>query len=895
MNFDKALKPMNIPIQNAPQQMLIDRSKLYLPEQLENVNNLLKAAQGDVTFWGTRCIKKGESGAFVSLDDLAQWVVNSSQYAAAHCNDVSLKQRIAGVDLVKHVRQLLQQSDRQIQHANVVTRLFVCVRKKITRSHTPISHIVNGVASQEFRSFTAEKFLETFQGKFDQNDSHPCSETRLRSPSRIVATREAIEEPSELLRKMPPEIIGLMFSGVDDSLANTSKACTKFHAIAKAQLIFEFKALVREIIAKAQGLQLACLQKTTPQIDVQHVESSVSLTSSLSFTDFEAQIPSCFEKLSFQETKNAIRVLFLKLALRTKVFGDNALKLTPEHHHLSSYLTHTLRTLWNDTFHGIFENNFPIFFCLPKPGQGEGVCLGLLSRGDITEALRTDTVDDVPELLGAYRTYLLAHGRIDETIGLRAGKFLHHSMDSFLYELNELVSCYFMKGEFNEQKLIAVRKAIDRMDEDAGRPAALAFLIQNLLTKKKWKEVLQTCLALKDESIRTRAINRLQYRLLLANRPQETAEIVKLYSDKQMQLREIRVVLNGYLALGKIQEATQFATVFSDQIEIMCEISKLFFDRGFITQARDFVSKMSDSDSKNDAHIYTSKEGSDPTPVDQNDEFRKESLLTIFFVNMDGHPLRHQCSDIIFNAIFGKRSQAVILAKELPHNGLADTFLETLSLLLASIGEVDEALQIIKTIASENSRASTLLKMICYHPDFLKNVGGFQKIVDEISSVSNTIHISHELHLVGVFLRTAIHFGHAAEVVKVIQDIPYHWLLGDEIIPALLVHRQDLVTTELFLNFQFHGDMFYQILYPLFFAGEIDKAVQICEQYVQTKQLEGYMGRFYETCIDFLLTRNELKKAMELIERCPEENRNQLKKRFKFKFDPDSSTSSRQN
>jgi hypothetical protein len=894
MHFDKMLDPMNILIKNDPYNHNRADSRSYDPEQLESVNNLLKGAQGDVTFWGTRCIKKAGFTGTSSLDVLVQRVSVTSVGALIH-GYWSLERRIAGLNIIERVKQLLQQSDRQIQQANVVTRLLVWVRNKFGHSHTRISrYIVDGVASQDLRTFIPRNFLETFQGKFDENGSHSCCEQRLKSWDRIVATQKSIVETFEIFRKIPPEVIGLILSKVDGSLTNTSEACKKFNASANAQLAFECKALVREIIANAKTLQLVLNQQKASQQSFQSAEGSVALVSSPSFTDFEVQIPSRFKTMSFQEAKNTIRVVFLKLALRMKVLGYDALKLFLQPDHQSSYLSKSLCFLWNDTLQNVVGRRLEFL------GEGAGVCVGLLSQGDLTTARTNDIFSKVPEILGAYRTYLLAHDQEEAACVVR-NKHQYLSEDvAFFQQISigalcaqeacELIHCFFMRGDFTEQKFITARKAIDQMDENAGRSEALLFLVENLLVNKKWKEALQTCGALKDESLRTTLMNKMQCLLLFENKPQEAAEIIKLYSDKNIQLREISFVINGYLILGKIQEAIKFATFFSEHPEITSTISKLLFDQGFGSQAQDLVSKMTDSDVKKEAHAYTSKEGSDPVPIDQDDVLQRiESVFTGFKPIFD-NSFSQQCSSVILNAFFGERAKAISLVKELPNKDFAsDKFFRMFSSVLARAGEIEDALQINKMISDASVRLDNVLEIVNMCPGCLKKAGGMQKIVGELSRG-----IRPSPQLLEVFFTHAVHFGYAAEVVKIIQNLQYTEELGDSVIPALLVHRPDLVTPELCVKLVRKLGTLSQIVSSLLLLGNINKAMQIAEHCIL---FFGYsedckLG-LYLTVIDFLLTTHDLKKAIELAEKSPPWIRRDLEKRFHIKFGPDKPVSRR--
>jgi hypothetical protein len=196
MSIDMVLAPQNVPGQSVPGQMSrpVDNSTLYLPTQLEKVNELLESVQGDVTFWGTRRIKKDGYTGTLLLDVLAQWVVNASRYAAEQCDALVPEQKIAGANLADRLRQLYEQSDRQIQQASLLTRIFVWIRERISSNpYAPVSCILDGRTSQDFRSYSKEQFLATFKGELDGEASHPCSDGRFGPPLRIVAKREAIQ------------------------------------------------------------------------------------------------------------------------------------------------------------------------------------------------------------------------------------------------------------------------------------------------------------------------------------------------------------------------------------------------------------------------------------------------------------------------------------------------------------------------------------------------------------------------------------------------------------------------------------------------------------------------------------------------------------------------------
>ena len=118
-------------------------NSLDFNSQLKAVSELLDQAQIETTFWGGRIVTDKRFTGSVGLDELANRVVKAGDYCIDALGNISLEQRVAGLDVVDKLKRLYLLSDKEIQNSSLLTRLLNWIREFSFISYTTRYKIEN--------------------------------------------------------------------------------------------------------------------------------------------------------------------------------------------------------------------------------------------------------------------------------------------------------------------------------------------------------------------------------------------------------------------------------------------------------------------------------------------------------------------------------------------------------------------------------------------------------------------------------------------------------------------------------------------------------------------------------------------------------------------------------
>jgi hypothetical protein len=171
-------------------------NSLNFSTNLEVVKNLIDKAEAKTTFWGSRVIKVAGYTGSIYLDDLAKKIIDAGRQRC-EADDLQPAERVAGIDIVKKLRNFYEVTDTQIRNSNFFTRFLNWLREFSFDPYTIRFYIekIGGTAEDNFRGYSDAKFLQQFGGAFDAQHEHPASDgwfavTGL--PSRTLAREESI-------------------------------------------------------------------------------------------------------------------------------------------------------------------------------------------------------------------------------------------------------------------------------------------------------------------------------------------------------------------------------------------------------------------------------------------------------------------------------------------------------------------------------------------------------------------------------------------------------------------------------------------------------------------------------------------------------------------------------
>lgn len=155
-------------------------NSLNFSTQLEVVKNLLdsNAAHATTTFWGSRVVEVNGYTGSVYVDDIAKKILLASR-ERCDADDLTLAERISGVEIVNKLQQFYHDTDTEIQNASPITKFFNWIREFSINpcEYTVRPHIMDTdnclieTAGRNFRAYSRAKFLQQF-GTFE----HPAFE-----------------------------------------------------------------------------------------------------------------------------------------------------------------------------------------------------------------------------------------------------------------------------------------------------------------------------------------------------------------------------------------------------------------------------------------------------------------------------------------------------------------------------------------------------------------------------------------------------------------------------------------------------------------------------------------------------------------------------------------------
>jgi hypothetical protein len=170
-------------------------NKPVFSHQLKAVRDVLKGAKVDITFWGERVIKIKGMKCSVSLEGASKKTVRAATQRSKS-DDLKLAERIAGMDLVKTLKNFYRVTDKQISRLNFFTRSLVWIREFSLLPYTTRFFIEDRTESK-FRAYSKAKFIRQFGGSFDPTYNHPASDGLFGPPLRIIA-RESVVRAQQL-------------------------------------------------------------------------------------------------------------------------------------------------------------------------------------------------------------------------------------------------------------------------------------------------------------------------------------------------------------------------------------------------------------------------------------------------------------------------------------------------------------------------------------------------------------------------------------------------------------------------------------------------------------------------------------------------------------------------
>jgi len=168
-------------------------NSLHIANELPAVLQLLLISKGSVSFWGKRIITvDGYKGSF-PLHALARKVLHAG-YERCESDDLTIQERIAGIQVMHRLRNFYQVTDHQIRQANWLTRLLNVIREFSFFPYTPRFHTEDGLMESYFRGYSEDKFVQDFGGtkRGGLNDEYENSDGSFAPPLRILARETAI-------------------------------------------------------------------------------------------------------------------------------------------------------------------------------------------------------------------------------------------------------------------------------------------------------------------------------------------------------------------------------------------------------------------------------------------------------------------------------------------------------------------------------------------------------------------------------------------------------------------------------------------------------------------------------------------------------------------------------
>lgn len=163
--------------------------------QLQDVNTLLYTAETKITFWGGRVLESPHYTGSVSLDEIARRTLQAA-CQRSESDDLTMEERVAGIEIVAKLRSFYRVSDTQICNSNFLTRLFNFIREFTFNPYTLRFYAQDGLTESYFRGFSREKYKQEFGGESQPNalEAYPYSDCTFGPPFRIVVKEQVLRE-----------------------------------------------------------------------------------------------------------------------------------------------------------------------------------------------------------------------------------------------------------------------------------------------------------------------------------------------------------------------------------------------------------------------------------------------------------------------------------------------------------------------------------------------------------------------------------------------------------------------------------------------------------------------------------------------------------------------------
>jgi hypothetical protein len=157
--------------------MSIDNVKEALHVLVEiNEKFANKKFYSDVTFWGTRVLKEKGHSSSVKLDKISGLVKEMCDIAI---DDLTPQERIAGVEMVRKLKQFYENTDIQLKTKNIFTRFLVWIRELTQIEAFTIRDKVDCQLENDFLTYSKPQFIQQFGENTDQlpRKLRPSTET----------------------------------------------------------------------------------------------------------------------------------------------------------------------------------------------------------------------------------------------------------------------------------------------------------------------------------------------------------------------------------------------------------------------------------------------------------------------------------------------------------------------------------------------------------------------------------------------------------------------------------------------------------------------------------------------------------------------------------------------
>lgn len=164
------------------------------PHRILDIKNLVDKANVEITFWGSPVVSvAGFESAYI--DDIATRILVLSQlrFNVADSNPLSPGERIAGLEIVKKLKEFYIISDREIKNSNFFSKLLKWIGSFF--NITPYGGVrfeLETRAENNFLTYSHARFLQEFKGDFDEEGCHPDADGAPDRRSMVIAKESSI-------------------------------------------------------------------------------------------------------------------------------------------------------------------------------------------------------------------------------------------------------------------------------------------------------------------------------------------------------------------------------------------------------------------------------------------------------------------------------------------------------------------------------------------------------------------------------------------------------------------------------------------------------------------------------------------------------------------------------